>query len=960
MEDSECVPESQLPQQEEHVVDHDKENSAPENITEFKENTPPETSTTVKEDAQVTQKAPGNLIVLRRSSRRQSEIMEAVKKEAATEKQSQTKEEQKIGSKKIPPSKETPVKQQSEKLTKAVEKDTDSSRNSQESLQVKTLKNTDNDEELPDSNSSEKMTRGRSRYQTRRSLQTLQAANENSESDNSEPRELTGKRKRGRPKKADGSEKKEKEESSQESQNDTATFDMEPDKGECASDVVSDMDSQPEIDGETYTISTDTSALPTKIPKLEDGRNTELGSTMEINNTCELAKLCSTVQSLMTEPSAGDFSTALSDVFRNSESTSKLPDCPHKRSRRIRRSKGCDCCEASGRQEKSFMELKSEESESKNKTINASSDMQFNCTFSVPCAVSTPLVTAKQQAFFKGFAAEIKSDTESELDQTVVQFSKSNTEEVTEIYVQTKTIEALESSTEPTAEVTEIQKYTHGDNVSFQKQSSKEPCAENKQNVEAEKENICKTFDVEIIETSTNDQTCAKPEEELEDAQIIVDECNNVAEIEERDHSATPSQDFAEVNNLEVDKDPAKDTEIVVDIAPAKLALATAMETEAEEDGALAEKTKANVGEASVELAEPREESFVGMAEEEMNKAVLKETGQQVESAFSGETDAEVNTSPPGETEVEIDKAAAEETEAEVGKDPAEETEARGGTAYPKEIEAELDTAAPNESEAEVGTSPPGEREENRACQKLRVDLVTETLVEEKTLNIDDGNIKLQRENAQRTCEENAVTCIFPSADTLPLKVTLTKGVKMDEDLTTAAEKCAAPRVSESMQIDLGEGQSNTDSPPKIKGLISMAQANDSPSGSFSWSPSASPSTSILKKGIKRQQQELDSPSPLNKIRRVSFADPIYQEGLADDIDRRSPVIRSNSSSSPSSRSLKMLTSTQPKVILQCFLCASCMVAFLVAGLFNYTFNSLDYHHPNQRICVSWVSCSWI
>ncbi|XP_069791044.1 telomere-associated protein RIF1 isoform X2 [Narcine bancroftii] len=60
------------------------------------------------------------------------------------------------------------------------------------------------------------------------------------------------------------------------------------------------------------------------------------------------------------------------------------------------------------------------------------------------------------------------------------------------------------------------------------------------------------------------------------------------------------------------------------------------------------------------------------------------------------------------------------------------------------------------------------------------------------------------------------------------------------------------------------------------------------------WSPTASPSTSILKKGNKRQSEN-DSPSPVNKIRRVSFADPIHREGLADDIDRRSPVVRSHS-----------------------------------------------------------------
>ncbi|XP_052531159.1 telomere-associated protein RIF1 isoform X2 [Tympanuchus pallidicinctus] len=121
---------------------------------------------------------------------------------------------------------------------------------------------------------------------------------------------------------------------------------------------------------------------------------------------------------------------------------------------------------------------------------------------------------------------------------------------------------------------------------------------------------------------------------------------------------------------------------------------------------------------------------------------------------------------------------------------------------------------------------------------------------------------------------------------------------------------------SENMAIgneDVVKNQS-ADSPQKPEGLNSFISVNESPSGvqaRCTWSPSASPSTSILKRGVKRHQED-DSLSPANKIRRVSFANPIYQEGLADDIDRRSPVIRSHSS--PSSRSLKILSNIQTKM----------------------------------------------
>ncbi|NWU98484.1 RIF1 protein, partial [Upupa epops] len=123
----------------------------------------------------------------------------------------------------------------------------------------------------------------------------------------------------------------------------------------------------------------------------------------------------------------------------------------------------------------------------------------------------------------------------------------------------------------------------------------------------------------------------------------------------------------------------------------------------------------------------------------------------------------------------------------------------------------------------------------------------------------------------------------------------------------------AAPEPVPSDREDGVEG-TGVASPQKPEGDDSLV--SESPGGvqaRCSWSPSASPSTSILKRGVKRSQED-DSLSPANKIRRVSFANPIYQEGLADDIDRRSPIIRSHSSS-PSSRSLKILSGLQAKPV---------------------------------------------
>ncbi|XP_031160582.1 telomere-associated protein RIF1 isoform X2 [Sander lucioperca] len=120
---------------------------------------------------------------------------------------------------------------------------------------------------------------------------------------------------------------------------------------------------------------------------------------------------------------------------------------------------------------------------------------------------------------------------------------------------------------------------------------------------------------------------------------------------------------------------------------------------------------------------------------------------------------------------------------------------------------------------------------------------------------------------------------------------------------------CNASALSESTNNDVF-----LDSPAKQKDLEALmgAEGGQSPSSGRNrgtWSPSASPSTSILKKGLKRQLEE-ESPSNLVKSRRVSFADPIQHQELADDIDRRSPAIRT---SSP--RRSKVSAIPQPKYV---------------------------------------------
>uniref|UniRef100_A0A667ZMZ6 Replication timing regulatory factor 1 n=1 Tax=Myripristis murdjan TaxID=586833 RepID=A0A667ZMZ6_9TELE len=144
---------------------------------------------------------------------------------------------------------------------------------------------------------------------------------------------------------------------------------------------------------------------------------------------------------------------------------------------------------------------------------------------------------------------------------------------------------------------------------------------------------------------------------------------------------------------------------------------------------------------------------------------------------------------------------------------------------------------------------------------------------------------------------------------------------QIDNNQTSVADKdsdvpltdvCDTSVSSETISKDVCQ-----DSPAKQKDLEAMIgpDVGQSPIGGRTrgtWSPSASPSTSILKKGQKRPLEE-ETPSPLVKSRRVSFADPIQHQELADDIDRRSPVIRT---SSPKRSKTYVTTPTKGLLIL--------------------------------------------
>ncbi|NXA15805.1 RIF1 protein, partial [Sapayoa aenigma] len=223
---------------------------------------------------------------------------------------------------------------------------------------------------------------------------------------------------------------------------------------------------------------------------------------------------------------------------------------------------------------------------------------------------------------------------------------------------------------------------------------------------------------------------------------------------------------------------------------------------------------------------------------------------------------------------------------------PGKEEPAAPDREEPAALDREAPTAPEREEPAAPGKEEPAAPGKEELSQNGQLEEMPEELTGSKPLEKEINELEGNQGDKGEAEDTVGETCVTP-----------------DKEMKEELMETEIP-VPENVSL----GNSSVDSPLKAGG--DSLQVNESPSSTqarCTWSPSASPSTSILKRGAKRHHADDDSLSPANKIRRVSFADPIYQEGLADDIDRRSPVVRSHSS--PSSRSLKVLSSVHFKHI---------------------------------------------
>ncbi|KAH0621388.1 hypothetical protein JD844_022632 [Phrynosoma platyrhinos] len=217
---------------------------------------------------------------------------------------------------------------------------------------------------------------------------------------------------------------------------------------------------------------------------------------------------------------------------------------------------------------------------------------------------------------------------------------------------------------------------------------------------------------------------------------------------------------------------------------------------------------------------------------------------------------------------------------------------------------------------SEVDTDPP-------AVKKVVSNQSDE--LEEAGIDVDHPEDKPSSETVtsvvQNAVEDATVACVMELPEPQETEVGQEENA---EETEVGQEENAESAIADTLvgyqtSVLVQKGSSNSNSPLKSKELdaFSLAKMSESPNGVQArcvWSPSASPSTSILKRGVKRQQEE-DSPSPANKSRRVSFANPIYQEELADDIDRRSPMVRIHScNGSQTFQSVKPSPSSQAKI----------------------------------------------
>ncbi|KAL6031303.1 hypothetical protein STEG23_037149, partial [Scotinomys teguina] len=855
---------------------------------ESKENTPlvaAPADQIVNEDSQVVV-AP-NPKTLRRSSRRRSEIMESSNdsqdKDNSQQKKERRKEEEKTVAKsplhikddKLPKQKLTAESPTQENLTEKEnsllhEKTLEEPCANAETDQKKRKADHENigfeggnTQDYVDK-SSEKPLRGRTRYQTRRASQGL--LSELPESDSSEAKEEVSRKKRSgkwKTKSSDSVDIEEQEEKMIEEEclktvNETCDGQT---VSEARVDAVAQICEESangvilhESTGSSHSLQvTETPTTGEDTSKTSKCADNSIASPPVPETNLRTRNATKRLHKTRdTDNSVGECSKMeTSDISVPSEKWAQGVECQHKRSRRVRRSKSCDCCgEKSQSQEKSFIALKNTETCTIKSIETKTTNMQ------APEKTTPETCEANEQAKTKlvdehpstnshlGLKEEngttgdlIKSETGLEEDRKKVLPSE------------TVNIEEKPHDTDSSEIVSEIQEPCN------EKFNAGDPCLS----------------DSKDISQKSLDNKIESPEAILK-REFDIGDVGKVCKV-----IAGSSSEGVEAMELDVENDT-----FGAACSEKSAQIDTSVDVATEDDN--------KKGEFEAVTTEVDAE---GTATEGFNSALslcdnATPVGKGVKSEHSGGTDLEDSVKP--------DSGSCEERYKELESCKA---------AVTAQLKTEIDTTGEKERGTIFSTST--SEEEPIGRRGVRTDsFVCDTL----EMNSEEGTVDYKTEaNIElNKLDETELSDNQTGVDNDVLQEVCLTSEKVEELPQSLTSEVASELVAESSNA----------SPEKFRELDpSLGSANESPSGMQArcvWSPLASPSTSILKRGLKRSQEDEIS-SPVNKVRRVSFADPIYQAGLADDIDRRCSVVRSHSSNtSPIIKSVKTSPTSHSKI----------------------------------------------
>ncbi|XP_036174554.1 telomere-associated protein RIF1 isoform X4 [Myotis myotis] len=873
---------------------------------ESKENTPPAiipADQMVNEDSHV-QITP-NQKTLRRSLRRRSEIAEPITdsqdKENTLQKKERYKEEEKTLQKSQLHVKDDMLPKQkliSEQTVQEnlIEKDT---------LHEKTLGETSTNAEIeknrrkPDlensksegdagqdiaDKSSEKQVRGRTRYQTRRASQGLLSSIENSESDNSEAKEESSRKKRSGKWKnknsdsvdiEDQEEKMEKQECLQvESQIHDHKANSEVDIN-IKSQICENKDEKNTVALQDSTVSSDLELVCDTSNTYEEKSKTNKcagysssNSVSELNlrtrNANKRLHKRDSIENNVEEGSKID----TSDSSLPSEKSFQTPECRHKRSRRVRRSKGCDCCgEKSQPQEKSPLGLTNTEN--------------YNVKVSETKKIDVPIPVTMSETSTGNIHPEAKLPDECH----IVNFHLGLKEEN----------DTIDSLIVPETELKEkdIQDSLPSEIVNF-------------------KEEMCDTDFKEAISIESQEPSnkkCKTVGPCLGASKDISLECSNL-ETKEEKPEAILKMEVSTENIVNVEADACK---VKGEFNPE----VEAMELDVECDKSEASFSEQKSAKTGIFEEEATEENSTRSDESEADAAKVLIAEEAVTEEFNSAIGYPDNTTP---VEVRAQLEVSEQTA--VGAIDGGNDESDPGSS--EEMNAEVE----NYEERVIGevnaeTDLVSETEDEDLITKASKSIEAET----NRLNIEIGNIfpntlKVNTEEGKANSNKTETSIVLNKPEEVKLddnQLKVENGGETLQEVHHTSEKVKETSQSLVSERDTSEliTEDNNASPQKLNEFDPLLlSATESPSGMQArciWSPLASPSSSILKRGLKRPQEDEISP-PVHKVRRVSFADPIYQAGLADDIDRRCSLVRAHSSnSSPIVKGVKTSPTAQSK-----------------------------------------------